>query len=124
MRRIIIDENRFTGGCVGWESPLPEDFEWKVTSESAVMSNNVSINGRSYIAGPQKCNNLIATSAEARRNSPSFPLVGPPQECLLDAKIRIADAFGYWATRSFRASETIAAAYVALYRSLGGRRLG
>ena len=49
--------------------------------------------------------------------------ISQPVECLVHANVRIADAFGYWPTRSFRASEeTAAAAYVALYRSLGGRR--
>jgi hypothetical protein len=49
-------------------------------------------------------------------------MVGEVQECLVHARIRVWDAYGYWPVRSFRASEETAAAYAALYRSLGGSR--
>ncbi len=67
-------------------------------------------------------NSLIATSAECRRDNARFPMVGPAQECLLQAKVRIHDAYGYWPVRSFRASEAVANAQLALYRSMGGKR--
>ena len=92
------------------------------TMTSHTFYIHVNGGGRSYIAGPQKYNNLIAVSAECRRDVQSFPMVGPSQECLLHAKIRIADAFGYWPMRSFRASEEIASSYLALYRAMGGKR--
>ena len=79
--------------------------------------------GRSYIAGPQRNNNLIAVSSECRRDIPSFPMIGDHGECLVHANIRIHDAFGYWPVRSYRTSEATAAAYVALYESMGGQRL-
>ena len=78
--------------------------------------------GGSYIAGPQKHDNLITVSRECRRDSKSFPQVGLVEECLLNAKIRIADAFGYWPVRSFRASEQIASSYLDLYKAMGGLR--
>jgi hypothetical protein len=77
--------------------------------------------GGSSIVGPRKRHNLLAVSAECRRNNPAFPMVGPPSECLLHAEVRIHDAFGYWPVRSFRASEAAAAAYLQLYRRLGGK---
>lgn len=79
--------------------------------------------GGSSIVGPQKYNSLIAVSPECRRDTPTFPVVGAPCEGLFHANIRVHDAFGYWPMRSFRASESAAEAYLALYRSLGGRRL-
>ena len=77
--------------------------------------------GGSALVGPQKYHNLLAASDECHRDNPAFPMVGPPAECLLHAEVRIHDAFGYWPVRSFRASEEAAAAYVRLYRSLGGK---
>jgi len=66
---------------------------------------------------------VLAVSKECQRTSPSFPMVGPPVDCLFDKKIRLHDAFGYWPVRSFRASESIAKAYVELYRAKGGTRI-
>ena len=66
------------------------------TSTSHAFYLHVNGGGGSYIAGPQKYDNLIAVSAECRREAPSFPMLGDPQECLVHARIRILDAFGYW----------------------------
>jgi hypothetical protein len=60
---------------------------------------------------------------ESRRDNPNFPLVGRPTENFFHANIRVHDAFGYWPTRSFQASESIAKAYVNLYKELGGTRV-
>jgi len=79
--------------------------------------------GGSSLVGPWKYDNLLAVSADCRRDNPSFPMVGRPAECLLHASIRVHEAFGYWPVRSFRASEAAAKAYVQLYRSLGGRNV-
>ena len=79
--------------------------------------------GGSFIVGPQKHKNLLAVSADGRRDNPSFPMVGERVEGLHHAVLRIHDAFGYWPVRSFRASEEVARAYVALYKARGGRRL-
>ncbi|MFH0964415.1 MAG: carbon-nitrogen hydrolase family protein [Planctomycetota bacterium] len=79
--------------------------------------------GGSFIVGPQKLDNILAVSAECRRDNPSFPMVGKPVEGLHHARLRIHDAFGYWPVRSFRASADVARAYVELYRSRGGRCL-
>ena len=92
------------------------------TTTSHAFYVHVNGGGGSYIAGPQKFDNLVAVSAECRREAATFPMIGPPQECLLDAEVRIWDAYGYWPVRSFRAAEQVAAAYVGLYRALGGRR--
>lgn len=78
--------------------------------------------GGSFIAGPHKGQILLAVSHECRRDNPSFPAAGRPAECLLAAELPMREAYGYWPQRSFRASEEAAAAYLQLYRSLGGRR--
>lgn len=65
---------------------------------------------------------VVADGAKVHSCEPAFPNVGEPGECLLDARIRVHDAFGCWPVRSFRASEQ-AAAYVQLYRCLGGRNV-
>jgi hypothetical protein len=72
--------------------------------------------GGANIASPQKngksmveYNKWVSESGEVR-------------ESLCHKKIRVHDAFGYWPTRSFRASEETARSYLALYRSMGGRR--
>jgi len=93
------------------------------TSTSHAFRLCISGGGGSYIAGPQKFDNVIAVSAECRRDVRTFPMVGPPHECMVDAKVRIWDAFGYWPVRSFRTSEEVASAQVGLYRALGGRRV-
>ncbi len=98
-------------------------FEEKAKS-STVTSHafyiHVNGGGGSYLVGPY--DNLISVSNECRRNTPSFPMMGEPQEGLFHSRIRIHDAFGYWPVRSFRASETIAEAYLSLYKSMGGQR--
>jgi len=48
---------------------------------------------------------------------------GQTHEALCHKRIRVHDAFGYWPMRSFRASEPTAAAYLALYRAMGGIRV-
>jgi hypothetical protein len=92
-----------------------------ITRTSHAFYVHVNGGGGSYIAGPQKYDNLLAVSAECRRDARSFPMVDEPQECLVHHKIRIWDAYGYWPVRSFRASEDTAAAYANLYRSMGGQ---
>jgi predicted amidohydrolase len=89
--------------------------------ESQVFYMNINGGGGSYIVGPRAYyEGVIDSSLECRKDNPSFPAVGKPQECIISSKIRIHDAFGYWPVRSFRASENIAEAYLNLYRSLGG----
>ena len=94
----------------------------KSTNTMHAFYVRVSGGGGSYISGPDPNENPIAVSSEWERDSKSFPMIGEPQECLIDAKIRIADAFGYWPMRSFRASEEIASAYYNLYKAMGGKR--
>jgi len=83
---------------------------------------HVNGGGGSYIAGPQKYNNLLAVSPECHKDAATYPQVGPPVEALIHAKIRVHDAFGYWPVRSFRASEEVAKSYLALYKAKGGKR--
>jgi len=83
---------------------------------------NVNGGGGSYIAGPQKYNNLLAVSPECHKDVSTYPNVGPPVEALIHAQIRVHDAFGYWPVRSFRASEEVAKSYLALYKAKGGKR--
>lgn len=113
------------GGDVRRTIKSIDAFEVKAKTEtvtSHAFYMHINGGGGSYIVGPQKYDNLIAVSGECRREVSTFPLIDDPTECLIDAKIRIHDAFGYWPVRSFRASEEAAAAYVALYKSMGGKR--
>jgi predicted amidohydrolase len=95
----------------------------RTTSTSHAFYLRVNGGGGSCLVSPDKFNNLLAVSDECQRTSPSFPMVGPPVAYLFDKKIRLHDAFGYWPVRSFRASESIAEAYVALYQAKGGTRV-
>ena len=81
---------------------------------------HVNAGGGSYIVGPEREAELLAASEESRSDNPDNPTVGKPAECFFHAKVRIHDAFGYWPTRAFRASESIARAYADLYREIGG----
>ncbi len=92
------------------------------TTTSHAFYVHVNGGGGSYIAGPQKYDNLIAVSTECGRESTAFPMVGRPEECLVHARIPIAEAYGYWPVRSFRASEEIATCYLQQYRAMGGTR--
>ena len=94
------------------------------TGSSHAFYLHVNGAGGSFLAGPLNHNRVMAVSSECRRDAPSFPMLGEPQEGLLHAQVRPDDSFGYWPTRAFRASETIAQAYVQLYRSMGGQRSG
>ena len=67
--------------------------------------------------------NIFDVSAECRRDNEAFPMVGRPVECLIESRIRVPEAYGYWPVRSYRASEEVAQAQQALYRALGGRRV-
>lgn len=110
------------GGKVSGTIESLEARARSATGTSNAFYLHVNGGGGSYLVGPGKRNNLIAVSPECRREVPSFPAVGEPQEGLLHARIRVHDAFGYWPLRSFRASEPAAEAYVGLHKSLGGRR--
>lgn len=119
--RLILHPSN--GGLVQGSVDAFEAGAKRSTSTSHAFHLHVNGGGGSYLVGPQKFDNLIAVSAECRRRAPTFPMVGPPQECLLDASIPLPDAYGYWPVRSYRTSEAVAAAYVELHRRLGGRRL-
>jgi len=107
-----------------------ERFEGRArggSNNSHAFYVNVNGGGGSFITSPknpQFTDNLLARSDECRRDVATFPMLDGPRECLLNANIRVHDAFGYWPQRSFRASEAVAAAYLSLYRELGGRRVG
>lgn len=118
--RLILHPSN--GGAVSGSIDAFEARAKASTTTSHAFYVHVNGGGGSYIAGPQKHDNLVAASAECRRDSKSFPQVGPAQECLVHAEIRIADAFGYWPVRSYRASEEMASSYLELYRAMGGSR--
>jgi 5-aminopentanamidase len=119
--RLILHPSN--GGSVQGSIDAFEAGASRSTTTSHAFCLHVNGGGGSYLAGPQKFHNLIAASAECQRSTSTFPMVGPPQECLLDASIPLGDTYGYWPVRSYRASETVAAAYVELYRSLSGQRI-
>lgn len=93
----------------------------QVTPTAHAFYLHVTGGGGSFIAGPHKYDHLLAVSEECKRNSKSFPMVGDPQECLVEARVNVDEAYGYWPVRSFRASEEIASAYCSLYRAMGGK---
>ena len=108
------------GGQVTGSIEAAEQSLSAATSTSHAFYVRSNGGGGSGITGPHKGNSIVAISDECRRDSPSFPMVGRPRECLAAGRIRIHDAFGYWPVRSFRASEQVARAYVELYRAYGG----
>jgi len=94
----------------------------QVTPTAHAFYLHVNGGGGSFISSPQKYDNILAVSEECKRTSKSFPMVGDPQECFVEAKVNVEEAYGYWPVRSFHASEEIASAYNNLYRSMGGKR--
>jgi len=92
--------------------------KWSFTSHAFYIRVNGS--GGSCIVDPR--GNLLAVSADCRRDNPSFPALGQPGESFFHSRIHVPEAFGHWPVRSFRASEEAAAAYKSLYKALGGRR--
>ena len=94
---------------------LEPERETGATGSSHAFYLHISGAGGS-IASPQK--NSRATVEYNKWVSPS----GETHESLCHKRIRVHDAFGYWPTRSFRASEQTAESYLALYRSMGGIR--
>lgn len=119
--RLVVHPSN--GGTVGGSVDAFERRVGGSTRTSHAFYVSINGGGGSCIAGPQKFDNVLAVSSECQRDVATFPSVGPAQECLLDAKIRVWDAFGYWPVRSFRASEEVAAAQRALYRAKGGQRV-
>ena len=100
-----------------------EAFEARAMADSDTTHAfhvNVDGGGGSYIVGPQREDNLLAVSPECGRYNDAYPVVGPVQESLIHANIRVHDAFAYWPVRSLRASEATAESYRALYEQLGG----
>lgn len=118
--RLILHPSN--GGRVRGSVDAFEKGAGRSTSTSHAFYVNVNGGGGSWIAGPQKFDNVHDVSAECRRDNTAFPMVGAPVECMVASRIRVHDAFGYWPVRSFRASEDVAAAQLALYRALGGNR--
>ena len=120
--RLIIHPSN--GGVVGGSVDAFEKSGRRVTHTAHAFYINVNGGGGSQISGPHKFNNLLAVSDECTRTQAKFPGVGKPVECLISARLRIHDAFGYWPVRSGRCSDETALAYQALYKSMGGSRLG
>ncbi len=118
--RVIL--HPANGGTISGSVDAFEKSGRRYTQTSHAFYVYVNGGGGSHICGPQKHDSLIAVSDEARRDQPAFPTVGKPVPCLIHARIRVPNAFGYWPIRSFRASQETAQAYAALYRSLGGKR--
>ena len=119
--RLILHPSN--GGTVGGSVDAFEKQANRSTQTSHAFYVHVNGGGGSFIAGPQKYDNVLAVSAECRRDVDTFPAVGKPRECLLETRLRLHDAFGYWPVRSFRVSEEAAEAYTGLYSALGGGRL-
>ncbi len=109
------------GGNVSGTVDAFEAKAKRSTTTSHAFYINVNGGGGSYIAGPQKYDNLLAASPECTKEVSTYPNVGPPVEALIQANIRVHDAFGYWPVRSFRTSEEAAKAYLELYRAMGGK---
>jgi hypothetical protein len=95
----------------------------RTTTTSHAFYVHVNGGGGSHITSPHKFHNRVTVSPECRRDNPSFPMVGPPVEALIHARIRVHDAFGYWPVRALRSSEQVAQSYADLYKAMGGTRL-
>ncbi len=108
------------GGQVSGEVSHLEGQASTATNQTHAFYMNLNAGGGSFIAGPQTKGNLITVSDECRRDNPNAPAVDDPRECLMQARIRVHDAFGYWPMRSFRTSESVASSYLDFYRTLGG----
>jgi predicted amidohydrolase len=119
--RLILHPSN--GGHVRGSVDAFESGANRTTSTSHAFYLRVNGGGGSCLVSPSKFENVLAVSSECRRTVSTFPMVGPPEACLFDKKIRLHDAFGYWPKRSFRASESVAEAYVSLYRARGGTRM-
>ena len=117
--RLILHPSN-GGDVTGSVSAFERDAANK-TAQTHTFYQNVNAGGGSYIVGSQlKGGKLHAVSEESSRDNPNFPMVGTPVESFFHTYIRVHDVFGYWPTRSFRTSESVARAYVNLYRELGG----
>lgn len=119
--RLVLHPSN--GGRVSGTVNAFQEVAKGITSSSHAFYINVNGEGGSYIVGPHRRGELLASSSECSIKNPEFPMVGPAEEGLFHARIRVHDAFGYWPVRSFRASEEIAKAYVAQYIALGGRHV-
>ena len=120
--RVVLHPSN--GGTMTGSIDALERGAGRSTTTSHAFYVHVNGGGGSYIAGPGKFDNVMAVSDECRRDGSSFPNLGEPTESLLQAVVPVGEAFGYWPTRSFRASEEIAGAYTNLYRAVGGKRCG
>ena len=116
--RLVVHPSN--GGTVGGTVAGFRGGTARSTGSMHAFYVRVNGGGGSCIAGPTKHDNVLAVSDECLPDNPDAPRVGKPVECLLEANLRIHDAFGYWPVRSMRASEAAAAAYAHLYRALGG----
>lgn len=112
------------GGLVTGEVSRMEGATQRASSQTHAFYMSLNAGGGSYIAGPQTKGKLIAVSDECRRDNPNYPQIGPLRECLMQARIRVHDAFGYWPARAFRSSESVARTYLDLYGELGGGKPG
>jgi len=92
--------------------------QWTFTSHAFYIQVNGS--GPSGIVDPRGV--LLAASSDCRRDAATFPALDSPCESFFHARIHVPEAFGHWPVRSFRVSEDVAAAYVALYKAMGGQR--
>ena len=110
------------GGVISGSISAFEEKAGAASAQTHAFHMHVNAGGGSYIVGPQRKGELMAASDESRRDIATFPVVGTPTDSFFHANIRIDDAFGYWPTRAFRASESIAQAYADLYREIGGTR--
>jgi predicted amidohydrolase len=120
--RVILhpaSASRVKGTLDAFEAKAKRDH---VMTTSHTFYMNLNAWGGSFIVSPLK--KLLDVSAECKNSVKTFPNVDKPQDCMIEANIRVANAFGYWPARSFRASEQAAKAYMHLYKAMGGTRLG
>lgn len=110
------------GGIVSGGVSAFEASARSASNQTHTFHMHVNAGGGSYVVGPQRKGELLAASEETRTDNPEFPMVAKHAECFFHANLRVHDAFGFWPTRAFRASEAIARAYADLYREIGGTR--
>ena len=93
------------GGIVSGSVSAFEATARAASSRTHTFHMHVNSGGGSYIVGPQRKGELLAASDETLPDNPEFPMVTKHAECFFHANLHVHNAFGFWPTRAFRASE-------------------
>lgn len=96
---------------------------WSEETANYLNAFYLETGGVGHISGPRGGGTVLCVSENAEKDNGRAPFIGKTCYNVFYSDIRLHDAFGYWPMRSFRASEEVAAAYLNLYRAMGGKRI-